>query len=95
MGTEQAPTAPIVMRWNGNEFWPVDAPPGTFDVINEHLFCYICPNGKHCTVRVSGGPPPVWTWNGNREKPTLTPSINCVGCSHHTITDGVLRRDDR
>jgi hypothetical protein len=48
-----------------------------------------------------------WAWNGDREKPTFSPSINCVqsqlwlartgsarlavACSHGYITDGVWR----
>lgn len=34
-----------------------------------------------------------WQWNGDREKPTLTPSINCHGCWHGFITDGVITPD--
>ena len=34
-----------------------------------------------------------WTWNGNREKPTLSPSINCHGCWHGFITDGEITPD--
>ncbi len=36
---------------------------------------------------------PTWTWNGNRERPTLTPSIHRVrGCGWHGyLTDGVFR----
>lgn len=45
----------------------------------------------------------MWAWNGNREKPTFTPSINCLthnpqnpqelyaGCGWHGhITDGIF-----
>lgn len=31
---------------------------------------------------------PTWEWDGNREKPTFRPSINCIGCSHGWITGG-------
>ena len=36
---------------------------------------------------------PKWKWNGNRDKPTLTPSIKrTVGCLWHGyLTDGVFR----
>lgn len=70
---------------------------------------FVCPNGRRCSVLV--GPQPVgrphedalciWGWDGNLEKPTLTPSINCLaekdgkpasGCGWHGhITEGVIR----
>ncbi len=36
---------------------------------------------------------PKWVWNGNREKPTLTPSIQQLsGCKWHGfLTDGVFK----
>ena len=73
-----------------------------------HLI-FVCPNGKRCVVLL--GPSPVskqhpdglsiWGWNGGMEKPTLTPSLNCIsekdgkptsGCGWHGfITDGVMK----
>lgn len=70
---------------------------------------FVCPNGKRCSVLI--GPSPVgrehpdalciWGWDGNLERPTLTPSLNCVaekggkptgGCGWHGfITAGVMR----
>lgn len=29
-----------------------------------------------------------WDWDGNREAPTFTPSVNCVGCWHGFIEKG-------
>jgi len=29
-----------------------------------------------------------WDWNANREAPTFTPSVNCVGCWHGYIRAG-------
>lgn len=29
-----------------------------------------------------------WQWDGNKEKPTITPSINCAGCWHGWIRNG-------
>ena len=29
-----------------------------------------------------------WNWNGNREAPTLTPSVNCSRCWHGYIENG-------
>ncbi len=70
---------------------------------------FVCPNGKRCGVLL--GPTPVarqhpdglcvWGWDGNSERPTLTPSLNCIamkdgqptsGCGWHGfITNGVMR----
>lgn len=70
---------------------------------------FVCPNGKRCGVLL--GPSPVtrthpdaaciWGWDGNIERPTLTPSINCIaekdgkptsGCGWHGfITNGVMK----
>lgn len=64
------------------------------------LFGFECPkrNGYMCSgLVIRGNPdglnPPnaTWHWNGNRDKPTFQPSINCKGCSHGYITDGVWR----
>ncbi len=73
---------------------------------------FICPNGKHCAVLIGPQPVPrprpdacyVWGWDGNRDRPTLTPSINCIaekdgkptgGCGWHGwhgfITSGILK----
>jgi hypothetical protein len=29
-----------------------------------------------------------WDWNGDRERPTFTPSVNCQGCWHGYIRNG-------
>lgn len=29
-----------------------------------------------------------WSWDGNREQPTLTPSVNCARCWHGYIRKG-------
>lgn len=62
---------------------------------------FVCPNGRRCGGLI--GPVPhekdadhqcyTWGWDGNLEKPTLTPSFNCVGgCGWHGhITAGVMR----
>ena len=31
-----------------------------------------------------------WLWNGNKELPTITPSINVIGLWHGFLTDGKL-----
>jgi len=70
---------------------------------------FVCPNGKRCSVLLGpqfvDRPNPdalcIWGWNGDMDKPTLTPSINCIaekngkptgGCGWHGfITNGVIR----
>lgn len=64
-----------------------------------HLF-YGCPRGKGlCGVPISPSPANklgyVWTWNGNKEQPTLSPSIHCTtergGCGFHGfLSAGIL-----
>jgi hypothetical protein len=70
---------------------------------------FVCPNGRRCAVLI--GPQPVakpspnalgiWGWDGNLDRPTLTPSINCrnvkddgtpaSGCGWHGfIRNGVI-----
>lgn len=31
-----------------------------------------------------------WSWNGNKEKPTLAPSLHCVGMWHGWVRNGML-----
>lgn len=58
---------------------------------------YVCPCGcgDHSAVQFSNfkHESPKWDWNGDREKPTLTPSIlRTAGCRWHGyLTDGVFR----
>ena len=71
---------------------------------------FVCPNGKRCSVllgpqfvkRPAKGKCNIWAWNGNRDRPSVTPSINCVttdedgkptgGCGWHGfITDGCIK----
>ena len=61
-------------------------------------FGFECPKrpGYMCSgllIRGMGNdiPNKTWTWNGDRDKPTFTPSINCLGCSHGFITNGEWR----
>jgi len=32
------------------------------------------------TATIKTAPHPIWQWNNNKEKPTLTPSVNSKGC---------------
>jgi len=34
--------------------------------------------------------PPVWKWDGNKNAPTLTPSINVIGVWHGWLREGRL-----
>ena|SRR2546429_9400233 len=70
---------------------------------------FVCPRGERCGVLLAPQPIErprpdacyVWGWDGNMERPTLTPSINCIaekdgkptgGCGWHGfITNGVMR----
>lgn len=57
---------------------------------NRDRIYFACPNrpGSECSVLLKPWPinAPTWTWDGNEEAPTLTPSINCNGvggCGWH------------
>ena len=71
---------------------------------------FVCPNKQHCSVllgaqfakRPKKGKCNIWAWDGNKESPTITPSINCVthdedgqptGCCgwHGHITGGNIQ----
>ena len=40
-----------------------------------------CPGcGHESSMDFKPRPSPSWEWDGNLEKPTLSPSVNCVGC---------------
>lgn len=63
-------------------------------------FGFECPKraGHMCTGLIIRGNPSnvtrensTWAWDGNREAPTFTPSINCKHCSHGFIEHGVWR----
>lgn len=108
---------PGIMHRDNHDTWPDDAPIGTFDIelggpegyaATAHIL-FVCPNAKRCSVLlgpafVQRSTPDrlnVWQWNGDLERPTITPSINCIsekdgkptgGCGWHGfITNGVMR----
>jgi hypothetical protein len=70
--------------------------PGDFDIDppNEwnkgHIY-FVCPNGRNCGVPIRNGDfadtgVKRWGFDGNGDRPTLTPSINCngpAGCGWH------------
>lgn len=72
--------------------------PGDFEIyppneFNKGSIEFICPNGRLCGVGIrngefkgEAGTLKRWGFDGNAEKPTLTPSINCgqpSGCGWH------------
>jgi Family of unknown function (DUF6527) len=69
------------------------------DEVTAHIM-FVCPGAKRCGVFL--GPACVdcktpddlcvWQWDGDVEKPTIKPSINCVGgCgAHFFITTGIM-----
>ena len=69
----------------------------------EQTFSFACPmhKGRRCAGLVIAGRTDLkrdpqgknggiaqWDWNGDREHPTFTPSINCQGCWHGHIENG-------
>ena len=62
---------------------------------------FVCPNRKRCAVLLGPRQVPrpaedklnIWAWDGNLDRPTITPSIDCSkGCGWHGfITEGVIR----
>lgn len=55
-----------------------------------------CPKG-HCLIEVTTGAAshPVWHWDGNKEQPTIIPSIGCdvaPRCGRHdTVSSGHMQ----
>lgn len=68
----------------------------------EQIFSFQCPlRNRRCSSLVIAGRTDLkrdpqganggiaqWDWDGNRDKPTFTPSINCGGCWHGYIRAG-------
>ena len=82
--------------------------PSEYPTATAHIL-FVCPNGRRCGVLLGPVSTPrpsedkchVWGWDGNVERSTITPSINCIaekdgkptgGCGWHGfITNGVMR----
>lgn len=74
-----------------------DCPPDQAPI----YFGFSCPkrtNGYMCSGLIIRGNPAgyaptnkTWVWDGNREAPTFSPSINCIDCSHGFIEKGIWR----
>lgn len=59
----------------------------------EERFGFNCPKhqGRTCEGLLIRREPithPTWVWDGNRESPTFSPSIDCKGCWHGYIRAG-------
>ena len=52
-----------------------------------------CPGCDEACVIRTAGDPPTWTWNGNVDAPTISPSINVTydGADKHTICHSFVR----
>ncbi len=73
---------------------------GQFEVITEprgqRRFWFVCPGPCKSIAPVAlrpvvDGSAQSWEWDGNLEAPTLTPSINHVGCWHGWLTGGEFK----
>lgn len=82
-----------------DKMWDDFVPAGAFcvSVMGTHILL-ICPCGcggfmnlKLVREETPNRPHPTWLWNGDRDLPTLTPSIRDLsGCKFHGfLTDGV------
>lgn len=83
---------------------PKNGTPGDFELVppngwNKGSLHFICPRRRYCGVMIRHGEfqetgVKRWGFNGDREKPTLTPSINCQGPSgcgwHGFIINGEM-----
>lgn len=105
------------MQRDHRDEWPDGVPVGTFDIemgapsgyaATAHII-FVCPNAKRCSILLGptfvDRPTPdglcVWGWDGNMDRPTITPSINCIsekdgkptgGCGWHGhITAGEMK----
>jgi hypothetical protein len=80
--------------------------PGEYKIVGEDFthhkarLMFACPCGCGDILGALLGPeerkvPPVWKWDGNLDKPTVTPSIEFLaGCRWHGhLTEGVFKTD--
>lgn len=73
--------------------------PGEWEFVNDYTAIYIHVPHKECEFGLVRIPihlgeqtedPNMWGWNGDKEKPTLTPSINVIGIWHGYLREGKL-----
>lgn len=92
-------TQPVVAR-RFEDIDEVDQVPGAFEYYKSGdrypagmIYSCPCGCGARGALRFRPSEPahPSWEWNGNLDKPTLTPSVHHVGHWHGWLTDGVWR----
>lgn len=72
-----------------------DVPAGAFELSGEPPggLWYMCPCGcgtqGFLAIRPANPAHPSWGWDGNRDAPTLTPSVHHVGHWHGFLRAGV------
>lgn len=79
-----------------NEDDVTDGPPGAFFIetfaSGQRIVWHKLPDGNagalHLRPVVSGAAHPSWEWDGNEEKPTLTPSVHLPGRWHGWFRNG-------
>ena len=80
----------------GDSAWDFDSPETQGDRNRLTHFIYLAlpgNGGGWSAIEVqkgSPGGPRIWGWDGNEDKPTLTPSINAPGQWHGFLTNGRL-----
>lgn len=53
------------------------------------IYCCPCGCGRTGALAFRPAESPSWEWDGNRDKPTLQPSVHHVGHWHGRLTAGV------
>ncbi|HTJ56689.1 MAG TPA: DUF6527 family protein [Devosiaceae bacterium] len=73
-----------------------DVPPGAFEFFTSGdrtdagmIFACPCGCGQLGSLSFRPEPSPSWDWDGNREQPTLLPSVHRVGHWHGWLQGGV------
>jgi hypothetical protein len=73
------------------EEWEASGPGAILWGDEDSCLYMVAPTGDRFAVPIAkglGGSEPRWRWDGNRERPTLDPSINYVGRWHGWLRDG-------
>lgn len=72
-----------------------DTPPGAFEFYSSGDremagMIYVCPCGcgRRGALDFRPHPSPSWEWDGNRDAPTLSPSVDHVGHWHGWLRNG-------
>lgn len=65
----------------------------TFDAEHKHIYVWLPGSSGPDAIQIQkgdAGGPRIWGWDGNEEKPTITPSINATGQWHGYMRAGKL-----